>query len=102
MATETKKTTFLRPDPRGAVLRVHVQPGARESSIIGPHGDALKIRVAAPATDNRANTALVAYLAERLGVAKRQIHLLRGNAGRTKEILVEGIGVPEIRERLQR
>ena len=43
----------------GAVLRVHVQPGARGEGIAGVHGNALKVRVRAPATSGRANDAVL-------------------------------------------
>jgi uncharacterized protein (TIGR00251 family) len=71
---------------RSLVLTVHVQPNARTSAIAGLHGDALKIRVAAPAVENKANAALVGFLAAVLGVAQERVSLRRGARGRRKSI----------------
>lgn len=67
-------------------VSIHVQPGARKSEIVGLHGDALKIRVAAHAVEGRANAALVALIAERVGVAKSEVRVLRGEQSRDKLI----------------
>ena len=55
------------------VLAVHAQPGAKRTEISGLHGDALKVRVAAPALQDRANEALVEFLAKRFGVDEVRI-----------------------------
>lgn len=72
------------------VLAVHAQPGARRTEVCGLHGDALKIRVAAPALEDRANEALVEFLAERFGVAKRQVTLVSGAKSREKRFEIRG------------
>ena len=59
--------------PEGIVLRVHVQPGAGRSAVVGRHGDALKIRVAAPPIEGRANEAARALLAETLGLPEADV-----------------------------
>ena len=66
------------------VLCVHAQPGAKRTEVAGLHGDALKIRVAAPALEDRANAALVDFIAERLGVARRDVTLVSGERSREK------------------
>lgn len=70
------------------ILRIHAQPQARRTEVVGPHGDSLKIRVAAPALDNRANEALVAFVAERFGVSRRDVVLLSGEKAREKRLQV--------------
>ena len=65
-------------------LTLHVQPGARKSQIAGLHGDALKIRIAAPAVDNRANAALIEFLSRTLEVPRSAIAIRRGESGRRK------------------
>lgn len=60
----------------------------------GLHGDALKIRVAAPALDGRANEALVEFLAERLGIPKRDIRLVSGERSRKKRFEIRGNADP--------
>jgi uncharacterized protein (TIGR00251 family) len=76
------------------ILSLHVQPGARQSRIAGLHGDALKIKVAAPPVDNKANAALIAFLSETLGVAISAIAIRRGATSRRK--MVEITGGPEL------
>jgi uncharacterized protein (TIGR00251 family) len=72
------------------VLAVHAQPGAKRTEVAGLHGDALKVRVAAPALEDRANEALIAYLAERFGVPKRDVNLVGGAKSREKRFEVRG------------
>lgn len=70
------------------MLTVHVQPNAKRSEIGGLHGDALKVRVAAPPTEGRANEALVAVLAEGLGVPRHRVSVVKGTASRRKTVRV--------------
>jgi uncharacterized protein (TIGR00251 family) len=71
------------------VLTLHVQPGAARTEVAGVHGDALKIRLAAPAVEGRANSALKRYLAEVFGVPLRNVTLVRGETARRKIVQVE-------------
>jgi hypothetical protein len=71
-------------------LTLHVQPGAKHSNIAGLHGDALKIRLAAPPIEGRANEALLKYLAELFGVPIRQIELKQGAQSRHKVVVISG------------
>jgi uncharacterized protein (TIGR00251 family) len=86
------------------VLSLHVQPNARATAFAGVHDGALKIRLAAPAVDDKANTALVAFLSERLGLARSLIAIRRGARGRRKQVeLAAGADfLPEIVRRLAR
>ena len=83
------------------VLQVHVQPRARQDEIVGPHGDALKIRITAPPVDGKANRHLIAFLARTFGVARSEVQLAGGAAGRRKRFRIRrpakriaGIGPP--------
>jgi uncharacterized protein (TIGR00251 family) len=69
-------------------LRIHVQPGARRTEVAGLHGGALKVRIAAAAVEDRANEALVAFIAERLGVARRDVTIAAGAHSRDKRVVV--------------
>lgn len=69
---------------------MHVQPGAKRSAVAGLHGQRLKIRIAAPALDGRANDALVAFVAETLGVARRSVRVATGERSRDKLVAVAG------------
>jgi uncharacterized protein (TIGR00251 family) len=77
---------------RGSTVRisVHVQPRAARSEIVGLHGAALKVRLQAPPVDGAANEALVALLADRLGVARRAVKVVAGASSRAKTVEVEG------------
>ncbi len=85
--------------PGGVRLTVHVQPGASRSEIAGMHGDAIKVRLAAPPVEGRANEALLRFLADRFGVAQRAVTMVRGTVSRAKTIDVEGVD-PERAARL--
>jgi uncharacterized protein (TIGR00251 family) len=72
------------------VIAVHVQPGAARPGIVGRHGDALKVRVAAPPDRGRANAALVRLLAGELGVRVSDVEVVAGHAGRRKQVRIRG------------
>lgn len=79
----------MRREPDGSVvLTVHAQPGARVSEVAGEHGGALKIRVAAPALEDRANAALARFLAAALGVPVKAVTLASGARSRQKRFRV--------------
>lgn len=82
------------------MLTIHTQPGARGAGVVGQHGDALKIRIDSPPIEGRANLALIAFLAERLGVAKQAISLLSGETSRRKRLLVKGASCSQVLQAL--
>lgn len=84
----------------GVRLQLHIQPRASKTEIAGVHGDALKIRLAAPPVDGVANEALVKFLAARLGVAPSAVMLTAGMSGRRKLIEARGVGIEDARLRL--
>lgn len=91
----------LSTDAGGAVVvAVHAQPGAGRTEVVGRHGDALKVRVAAPPEGGRANEALLAVLADRLGVPLRAVSLAAGASSRRKQVRVEGVALDVVAERL--
>jgi uncharacterized protein len=59
-------------------LWLRVQPGPGKGSVVGRYGDRIKIRVAAPAVDGKANVALIRFLAREFGVKQGQIRLAGG------------------------
>jgi uncharacterized protein len=79
---------------RRLTLTLHVQPGARRSGVVGLHGGALKVKIAAPATGNKANAELIEFLCESLGIPKSAITIRHGATGRRK--VVEITGGPEL------
>ena len=86
---------FVRAVAGGITLAVRAQPGARKTAIIGVYGEGataqLKIAVQAPPVGGRANSALVAFLAELFGLAKNQIEIVSGELSRSKVFLLHGI-----------
>lgn len=80
---------WYRRDGENITLTLHVQPGAKRSEIAGLHGDALKIRLAAPPVEGRANEALLKFIAKLFDVPLRQVELKRGEQSRHKVILVQ-------------
>lgn len=70
---------------------MHVVPRARVTSVAGRHGDALKIRLAAPPVDGAANDELVRFLAEQLGVPRTAVTIAAGHTGRRKTVKITGI-----------
>ena len=71
-------------------LFVHAQPGAKRTDVAGLHGTSVKIRLAAPAVEDRANEALVAYVAERFAVPRRAVTLVSGAKSREKRLEIRG------------
>lgn len=79
---------WLQHHAEGVVLHLYVQPGAKRTEIIGMHGDALKIRLAAPPVDGKANAALLDFIAEKVGAGRTAVELLSGQTSRAKRVLV--------------
>lgn len=71
-----------------ATLTLHIQPGAKKTEVVGVHGDALKIRLAAPPVDGKANAALIAFVAETLGIPRSALELISGETSRRKRISI--------------
>lgn len=71
-------------------LTLHIQPGAKKTEFAGLHGDALKIRLAAPPVDGKANEALVRFLADVLDLPKSAVMLKSGQTSRRKVLEVTG------------
>jgi uncharacterized protein (TIGR00251 family) len=88
---------WLRRRNETTTLTLHVQPGARRTEVAGVHGDALKIRLAAPPVDGKANAALIEFIAARLTLPKSAVRLVSGQTSRRK--ILELAAVPPDAER---
>ena len=75
------------------ILNVYAQPGAKQTEMVGLHGNALKIRLNILPVDGRANEALIAYLASWLDVSVRQVSIKRGEKSRHKVMSIRGCHV---------
>jgi len=81
---------WRRIDADGSItLTIHALPGAKRTEVAGIHGDCLKIRLAAPPVEGRANDALVAFFAVSFGVPRRSVTIVRGETGRRKTVRIE-------------
>lgn len=81
------------------LLAIHAQPGASRSEFAGLHGDALKVRIQAPAVDGKANDAMQRFLADAFGVSKAQVVMVSGASSRQKRWRI--VNVLQIPEQLQ-
>ena len=79
---------WWRRDGDDWLLSVRVQPGAARTEVAGEYGDLLRIRLAAPPVDGKANKALEEYVARRLGLARSAVTVQRGHTSRTKVLRV--------------
>jgi len=95
-------SSFLSDSKDGVILRVQVQTRASRDEVVGPHGDALKIRITAAPVAGAANKHLLKLLAKRLKVARSQMSIASGATSRAKSIAIEGISAEEVRQRLTR
>jgi uncharacterized protein (TIGR00251 family) len=99
-APEGDASSWLSEAADGVVLRLHVVPGASRPGVAGVHGDALRVRVDAPAVEGAANRALVRLLAALLGVRPSSVEVVAGATGRRKRVRVAGVAAERVRERL--
>ena len=72
------------------ILNLRVVPRSKQDGIAGVHGDCLRVRIAAPPVDGRANQRLVEFLAREFGVPKREVTLLAGDTGQRKRVSIAG------------
>jgi uncharacterized protein len=79
-----------------ARIAIHVQPRASRTEVAGLHDGCIKIRLAAPPVDGAANAALVAFVAERLKIARQCVRLVSGHGSRRKVLEIEGLSLAEI------
>lgn len=90
----------LRDTPGGCSLPVRVHPGAKQNAVTGTHDGSLKISLTTPPTDGRANTALIAFLSDRLNIPRAHIELLTGATSRSKTLRIAGLTSAEVEARL--
>ena len=84
-----------RKDKTTWCLNIHVQPKAKKTEVAGKYGDFLKLRIQAPPVDNKANSAVARFLAERLGLKKNAVYIFKGHKSRDKTFMVEAEQEPD-------
>jgi uncharacterized protein (TIGR00251 family) len=77
-------------DGGGIVIAVRVTPGAKRSEVIDDSGERLRLRIAAPATEGRANTEVARFVAALFGVRPSAVSLVRGQRSRDKTLRIAG------------
>jgi len=82
----------------GVALRV--VPNAKRTEVIGLHGEAVKLKVASPALEGKANAAVLAFVAAVAGCHLRNVHLVAGEKSRDKVVRVDGLSAQELRDKI--
>ena len=90
LSFESVLNAWYRRERDVITLVLHVQPGAKRTEVIGLHGDALKIRLAAPPIEGRANESLLRFIADSFNVPLNNVELKQGKLSRHKVVLVNG------------
>ena len=83
-----------------ATLRFHVIPNAKIDKVVGEHGNAIKIKLGAPAVEGKANAALRSFLAGKLQISERQVVMEHGHKSREKVIRIDEMSEEDVRRRL--
>ena len=83
-----------------ARITVRVQPNAKRNEVVRFEDGVLHIKIVAPPVKGKANTALLAFLSDILGVSKSHLSIEKGATSRVKVIAVEGLSLDEVRERI--
>jgi hypothetical protein len=81
-------------------LEIKAVPNAPRSEVIGWLGEALKVKVHAPALEGKANQELCEFLAKTLGLPKRSVRLAQGDTSRKKLVEIDGLTREEVLRRL--
>ena len=89
--TKEELLPLIRENGQGIFVPFHVQPKASKTAISGIYGDAVKISLAAPPVDGKANSELIAFTAKKSGVSKSMVTLVSGQTSRKKTLFIAGM-----------
>lgn len=89
------------PTAPAALIAIKAVPGSRKTQIVGPLGDRLKVKVAAPPEDGKANAAICELLADALGLRAKQVTVVQGHTHPEKTVRVEGLSAAAVRASLK-
>jgi hypothetical protein len=87
----------LEADRNVLCITLHVLPNARRTEIAGKHGESLKVRVAAPALEGRANALLIEFLRKNMDVPLHRVRITRGTHARKKTVEIAAPGITALR-----
>jgi len=85
---------------QGIRIKIKAQPRSSTNLVVGEQDGALKIKLTAPPVDGEANSVLIRYLADSLGLPRRAIKLIKGETSRTKIVEISGISKEEFLNRI--
>lgn len=91
----------LEQHPQGVIIPVKAQPGARRNGLAGEHAGALKVQVTQAPERGKATDAVLETIAEALSLKRSQVSLLSGATSPQKRILVSGVSLADLAERLR-
>ncbi|MBE0429117.1 MAG: DUF167 domain-containing protein [Thermoleophilia bacterium] len=91
----------LSSTPEGTLLKVRVSPGAKKSELAGKSAGRLRVRLAAPPVEGKANRELQRFLASVFGIRRNRLTLAAGERSRKKTVLMAGMPLDEARDRLR-
>ena len=98
MKDHPQRLDFVDPGEGGALVALRVSPGAKSTGLRGSYGEtAVKLKIAAPPVDGKANAKVERFLARMVGVASPGVRVAGGNAARDETVFV-GAGVMPARE----
>ena len=100
MVSDSSSLVAVTSNDNGVVFRVRVQPRASRDEIAGAMDGALRVRLQAPALEDRANEALCEYLAQLLKTPKSAVRILSGDRSRIKRIEIRGVTEGQIQRLL--
>ena len=98
---EVSQLKCLGSHREGVWTRFRVQPNAARDEWVGPQGDCIKIRIAAPPVDAAANQRLLSFLSKRLGLSKSPHQITRGHTSREKTVLLKGCSISDLPESIR-
>jgi uncharacterized protein len=88
--------SFLEETADGVILQLQVIPRSSKNQIVGPHDDALKLKLTSPPVDGAANKCCRDYLAKLFGVAKSNVIIISGETSRKKRVLLRGVEIKDV------
>ncbi len=92
--------TYLKN--KSLALNVYVQPRASKNRVAGMHGGAIKLCVTAPPVEDKANGAVISFMADILGVPKSAVSIKSGRQSRSKKVIITNLTLEKAQEKLSR
>jgi hypothetical protein len=90
----------LRESKEGVIFEVLLQPRSSRNEISGIHEDCLKIRIASPPVEGKANQACIDFIARSLGLRRSEVEMISGHTSRRKRLLARNITIEDFKRRL--